>query len=546
MKKPRSSLEWLEELLTQSENERLEFKEAKRNFDSEKLTQYCVALANEGGGYIILGVSDKKPRKIVGSDACRNLDTLKKIQGDRVKLRIDAEEVQHPDGRVVIITVPSRPIGTPVHYKGAYWMRRGESLVGMGPETIKEIINESQPDYSAQICPGATMDHLDPEGVEKLRELWFQSSKNEALLHISAQQLLEDAELTIDGELTYAALILLGSHSGLGRYLAQAETIFEYRSSEASVSHQQRREFRKGFLLYLDELWELIALRNEIHSYREGLFRRDIPTFNEEVIREGLLNALAHRDYRLGGSIFVRQYPKALEIVSPGGFPPGITIENLLERQLPRNRRVAEVLAKCNLVERSGQGADRIFKIQIQESKALPDYSASDDYQVSLRLNGEVRDARFLTFLERIGQETLTSFTTSDFLVIDAVHRGVEINPNLRPRLPKLMDLGVLEKKGRGRGTRYLLSERFYQFTDDRGTYTRLRGLDKEVNKQLLYEHILRNRGDGSPARELQQVLPTKSRDQIYRLMNELREEGKVSLHGRGSSALWYPSSADD
>ena len=94
-------------------------------------------------------------------------------------------------------------------------------------------------------------------------------------------------------------------------------------------------------------------------------------------MREALLNAVAHRDYRLGGSVFVRQFSRRLEIVSHGGFPPGITPENILDQQNPRNRRLAEVLGKCGLIERSGQGMNLMVKTIIRHSKPLPDFAGS-------------------------------------------------------------------------------------------------------------------------------------------------------------------------
>lgn len=537
------NLERLQGWLDAREGENLEFKEAKTSFDRDRLTRYCVALANEGGGHLVLGVTDKRPRQVVGSAAFRNLARLKQDQSQRVRLRIDATELDHAAGRVVIVSVPPRPIGTPIQYQGAYWMRRGEDLVAMSAETLKQILDEAQPDYSAQICPGATSADLDEVAIERLRSYWVAHSGNAGLATVSTAQLLEDAELTINGEITYAALILLGSETALSRHLPQAETIFEYRSTEGSIPYQQRREFRQGFLLCLDELWNLIELRNEVYTYQEGLFRREIAAFNEAAIREALLNALSHRDYRLGGSIFIRQYPKRLEIVSPGGFPAGITIENLLRRQSPRNRRIAEVMAKCGLVERSGQGANLIYESCIQESKALPDYSDTDEHQVSIVLSGQVQDDRFLGFLERVGSETLAQFTTEDFLLIDAIHRNAELSEQLRMRLPRLSDLGVVESKGRGRGTRYLLSERFYRFADSRGAYTRRKGLDRETNKALLQKHIRRNEKEGSPLRDLQDVLPALSLKQIQHLLAELKGAQEVHVRGRTRGARWYPGS---
>jgi ATP-dependent DNA helicase RecG len=533
------TLDQLQRWLSDPEDERLEFKEAKTQFDSDRLTKYCVALANEGGGYIVLGVTDKRPRSVVGTKAFENLSALKRDQSQRVHLHIDAIALNHPDGRVVVISVPPRPIGTPIESRGAYWMRRGEDLVAMSAEVLGRIFAEGQPDYSAQICPAATRADIDAAAVEKLRSLWMASSKNTQLASLDQAQLLEDTELTIDGKVTYAALILLGTQKGLSRHLAQAETIFEYRSSDGSISAQQRQEFRKGFLLYLDELWTLINLRNEVYQFQDGLFRRSVPAFNERAVREALLNALAHRDYRMGGSIFVRQYPKRLEIVSPGGFPLGITAENLLWRQAPRNRRVAEVMARCDLVERSGQGADLMFSTCIKESKPLPDFSASDDYEVSLLLSGQVQDEQFLRFLERVGAETLAHFNSGDFLLLDAIHHQYPIPDRLRGQLPKLLELGIIER--RARGGSYLLSERFYKLADSRGTYTRRKGLDKETNKALLYKHIKRNKADGSPLRDLQEVLPASSERKIRYLLVEMKNEGLVHASGRTRASRWYP-----
>ena len=96
------------------EDEHLEFKEAKKNFHFETLVKYCVALANEGGGRMILGVTDKLPRKVVGTRVFPNLEKTKAGLIERLRLRMDVEEIQHPDGRVLVFQVPSRSIGMPI------------------------------------------------------------------------------------------------------------------------------------------------------------------------------------------------------------------------------------------------------------------------------------------------------------------------------------------------------------------------------------------------------------------------------------------------
>ena len=351
----------LKELLDSKEDEHLEFKEAKNSYEFEELVKYCVALANEKGGRFVLGVSDKLPRRVVGSQAFPDVDQTKSNVSDRLHLRVNAQIYQHADGRVVVFDIPSRPIGMPVQYKGAYWMRSGQNLVPMTPDQLKRILDEAGPDFSAEIAKGVSVSDLDSAAINRFREMWKKKSGNLALDGLTDTQLLTDVELLVDDRVTYGALILFGSAKALSRHLPQSEVVFEYRSSEAYVPFQQRKEFREGFFLFDDELWKVINLRNEVQHYQEGLFIWDIATFNEKVVREAILNAVSHRDYRLHGSVFIRQYPKKIEIVSPGGFPPGITPDNILFRQSPRNRRIAEAFARCGLVERYGQGADRMF-----------------------------------------------------------------------------------------------------------------------------------------------------------------------------------------
>eukprot|EP00362_Geleiidae_sp_MMETSP1317_P000180 CAMPEP_0201281106 /NCGR_PEP_ID=MMETSP1317-20130820/1432_1 /ASSEMBLY_ACC=CAM_ASM_000770 /TAXON_ID=187299 /ORGANISM="Undescribed Undescribed, Strain Undescribed" /LENGTH=289 /DNA_ID=CAMNT_0047590101 /DNA_START=2845 /DNA_END=3714 /DNA_ORIENTATION=- len=276
----------------------------------------------------------------------------------------------------------------------------------MTPEQLQKIFSETEPDFSSQTCNKATFNGLDLDAIEVFRKNWLRQSGNQNLNALSPEQLLEDAELLIDGQITYAALIMFGTYKALGRYLAQSEIVFEYRSNEASTPFQQRKEFRQGFFLCFDDLWNTINLRNDVHHFQDGLFMWEIPSFNEGVIREAILNAVSHRDYRLEGSVFIRQFPKKIEFISPGGFPTGISPENILWRQSPRNRRIAEAFSKCGLVERSGQGANKMFEQCVKESKHPPEFNGTDAYQVQLTLHGEVQDPSFLKFLERIGKKT--------------------------------------------------------------------------------------------------------------------------------------------
>lgn len=198
---------------------------------------------------------------------------------------------------------------------------------------------------------------------------------------------------------------------------------------------------------------------------------------------------------------------------------------------------------KCGLVERSGQGANLIFKETICQGKALPNFDHTDTTQVFLTLPSDIQDPNFLRFLEKIGQERLREFSIEDFLILDLIQREEGIPSKWQPNVKHLIEAGILEKHGRGRGVRCLFSRRYYSFIGKSGAYTRKRGLDRETNKELLLKHIVEHTQAGSRLQELMQVLPMLSKDQVQKLVKELKLKGTIFNKGTTRSALWYPTS---
>jgi ATP-dependent DNA helicase RecG len=490
---------------------------------------------------LILGVEEAS-RKIVGTSAFLDLGEIKHHLLQKIHLRVEIEELHIHEQRVLIMQVPPRPVGRPLADNGSYLMRSGESLVPMTPEQLQRIFDEADPDYSAEICSAASFTDLNPAAIEEFRHQWVTHSGNSRIRDMPAGQLLEDASLTVNGEITYAALILFGTGKALQKHLAQAEIVFEYKSSERAGPAQQRENLREGFFSCYDRLWKLINLRNDLQHYSEGLFVYDIPTFDERTIREALLNAVSHRDYRLGGSVFIRQFPQKIEIVSPGGLPEGITLENIIDRQNPRNRRIAEAFEKCNLAERSGQGMNLIYESLIGQSKPLPDFSNTDAYQVSLTISGQVKDPLFVRFLEKMASEKPKfQLGTHDLILLNQIHSSQPIDPKNKDRLKELIGLGVVEYSGHGRGTRYLLSRSFFELAGQSGVHTRRQGLSRDTNKALLLKHI--QRSSGSTMTEFRQVLPDISDGQIKGLVAELKHEGKIHMKGKKRGSRWFATS---
>jgi len=176
----------------------------------------------------------------------------------------------------------------------------------------------------------------------------------------------------------------------------------------------------------------------------------------------------------------------------------------------------------------------------VRQGKPLPSFAGTAAHEVRLTLEGGVRNPAFVRFMERLGEETLRSFSTLDYLALERLHQGKELGTALKDRVPGLIAAGAIESIGRGKNTRYILSEALYASLGAKGTHTRQRGLDRETNKALLIKHLSKQGGTGAPLAELRQVLPSLPESAVRELLRELRAEEKLTLKGERRWARWH------
>ncbi len=198
-----------------SETQRLEFKEAKGQYDFRKLLKYCVALANEGGGYLLLGIADKPPRTVVGTQAFADtIATVEKLF-QALGFRVDIEEVAHPDGRVLVFHIPSRPRGTAYHLDGAYLMRSGEELVPMSEDQLRRIFSEGEPDWLEEhsrtdLDGEAMVELLDTQGFFELLKQPYPTDRSGVVDRLKRERLVDE---TISGyAIRRLGALLLAKH----------------------------------------------------------------------------------------------------------------------------------------------------------------------------------------------------------------------------------------------------------------------------------------------------------------------------------------------
>jgi ATP-dependent DNA helicase RecG len=453
--------------------DKIEFKEAKAQFSynsgRKSVLGYVSALANEGGGYLILGVRESAPHEICGSPAFEGREG--KLEQDvyrDLKIRIRTQTLYEEANRVLVIEIPSRPIGKLIYFEDVPLMRVGESLTKMSDEEIFRILSENEPDFSATICKGLIFEDLDTEAIRLMKAGYAKKQKNSAFETLPDLQVLGDLGLMINGKLNYAALILLGKREALREYLNNAEVIIEYRLNHSMIPYTARKEFQESLFTVMDKVWAYInqPASNPLLHVRHKFTIYDIPAFNEDVIREAVLNAIGHRLWRDLSSVVIKQYPDSISIINSGGFPDGVTKSNILTvSSKPRNKLVMEVLEKTGQVERAGQGVDKMYYNCLMEGKPLPDYSHTDNYQVDLCLRAKIVDEAFYIFVNEIQdrRKEEDKLNVFDLLTLDKVRQGISTGL-YEASVEKLQREGLIQSQSSA-DKKYVLGNLYYEIT---------------------------------------------------------------------------------
>ncbi len=509
---------------------------------------YVTALCNEGGGYLVIGMEDAYPHKVVGTK--QNEGKLGELESNiyrdtqiRPFIYELYEDEANQKGRVLVIEIPPRPVGKLFRFEDVPLMRVGEELKPMSDEMIFSILQEQEPDFSAGICEGVTIEDLDEEAIRIMKQKYATKQKNPSFMALSKEQVLSDLNLTKEGKITNAALILVGKQEVLKERLPQASIILEYRKSESLVPYTNRQVYEQPFYKMIDLLWHDIDLRNDKIDVNENSYIFNIPYFNEDVIREAINNAIAHRDYRRSSETVIKQYPQKMIIMNIGGFPLGVTIENILRVQsTPRNRLLADVLAKTGIVERSGQGVDKIYKNTLSEGKDEPDYSHSDPFRVELHLSAVIKDKAFAIFLESEQRDLPEEERLSVFEVMALNQIRMEKSEDVEKSIIKgLLERGLIEKRGKTSGTYYILSKSYYECCGKEGEYSKNETWTADQAFPMIMAHF--STFKTAKMKDFVSILDSHmSRKQVRNTINLLVEKKILSKEGVGSGTVYSVS----
>lgn len=540
-----------EMLLLPSETECIEFKEAKTDYGFDRIGKYFSALSNEANlhekpaGWLIFGVTDRPPRKIVGSNyrlTPPGLDRLKEEIAQHTNHRITfaaIHELTVDGGRVVMFQIPPAPRGIPTTWNGHAYGRSHESLEPLALYEIEEIRRQApQDDWSAKVCEGATLADLDPEAIAFAREKYKEKHQDLAgeVNEWDNGTFLTKAKVCVQGRVTNAAIILLG-RSEAAHLLSPAIAQITWVLRDEDENDVDYAHFGPPLILAVDRVFHKVRNLTIRHISGETLFPLEVSQYDPWVIREALHNCIAHQDYRQSARITVTERPGSLMFTNRGEFLPG-TVLSVIERDMPpdryRNPFLANAMVELNMIDTIGSGIKRMFRKQRDRNFPMPDYDLNEEGVVRVTIPGRVIDERYTRML--IERKDLTLM---DVIALDRVQKGYPISKEERDLLRK-------RKLIEGRHPNLYVSESVAAKTDTQADYIRNRSFDRAYFKDMVvqylqtYHEAKRSEIDKLLLDKISDALNEKQKRQyIKTLLKEMRTEGTIMTVGRTRGATW-------
>ncbi|MDZ7720721.1 MAG: ATP-binding protein [Balneolaceae bacterium] len=363
-------------LTHRKESRNLEFKEAKTQYDYQKLNKYCVAIANEGGGFLVLGVSDKMPRNVVGTSAFKDISKISSQLYNSLNFRVNVREFNHRDGRIVVFDIPSRPKGSAYHLEGAYYMRSGQELTAMSPEQLKRIFNEDQENWLLReaktgLSASDAIQLLDIQIYFDLLEQPLPSSHASIIEKFQSKKIVahDNSGYTITN---LGALLLAKDLSQFDQLYRKAPRVIVYKGKNR-VHTERDQQGVKGYVTGFEGLVSFIQSQTPENEVIEKALRKNVKMYPKVAIRELVANALIHQDFlETGTNVKIEIFEDRIEFTNPG--KPLIPIERFVDENKTRNEDLADIMRILGICEEKSSGIDKVvFETEYHQLPA-PDF----------------------------------------------------------------------------------------------------------------------------------------------------------------------------
>jgi len=512
----------------------------------KELAKDCIAFANAEGGRLLIGIENDEDMPPAGQSIAPGLpDLIRRKVGERTVNVTALPEIRRAENgaEYIELQIP-RSLAVASTPDGHYFRRvADESKPVVGDEVMRLAAERSALPWETQTTLHVSRSETNPQKLGTfVAGIRASDRVKESVKEKNEDELLDHYMLAHGEWLTNLGILCVGRRQDRAR-LGTAPVIqfIKYDELGKKVNKIQWDDFSLTPMELIEAVWREVPDFRERYELPDGLFRQHVPLYDEIVVRELLVNALAHRPYTQRGDIFLNLHPDRLEVVNPGLLPLGVTPQNLLHTTVRRNEHLAKIFHDLKLMEREGSGYDKMYEVLLSQGKPVPEPKEGPDrFEVTVRrriLKPQVidfmakADQTFqLTQRERIAlgllaqHEALTARELAKALELSSVDA-------LSPWINRLLNWGLVLSSGRTQATRYFVDPdvlRRLEFT----TPTSLKRIEPHRLQALVVEDLHRypNSRIGEIHGRIGEEIP---RAQIKRTLAALVGENKLIMHGK-------------
>lgn len=549
------SIQWFYNLLERGECDIMDFKEqledkmtfgkSLKNFAPkyDETARDVVAFANKKGGFLFIGIVDdsKEINKDFIYDEKKVFDLIHQVQ-DRTEptITLIPHKINVEGKNLLVLEIP---FSTQLHRtsRGEFLIRSNDGNRPIEPYEMSTIMSEKGLIVYDQKTWHISGEWIDEKRLSNLVDMIEAKNADSPYLDKSKEDLLDSLGMTKDedGEPlpTTTGLLFIGNQTAL-RELPYYEVKYIHYFSDGTYKPY---EYKGNIVEVAKSCFAQLRAEIKQREYVFGLFREYVEDYSEIVIRELLINALAHRSLSRQQIVEIRKYDdgRYLEIESPGPFPEGITVENYLRKTNPRNPNVMDILREIGLAEKAGSGFDKIFTNLLKKGKSLPKPEETDN-SVIFRIKADVVSEKLIELSLLYENQVGKGMKLDELLVLSEIvnHKQIKISellnrPNishyrLQSILDKLCDLEFIEPSGKTSGKSYILHVSKRKNIDDKIEYVKTKKQEKARQKEAILRYLDSiDTINNSEARQLLK-LPEKDRAKVSRLFAELVDENAI------------------
>lgn len=518
-----------------------------KSADWNEVAKDCVAFSNAQGGVIDYGIEDDADAppadQKVSEDMAINLEN--KISGKTLNVSAHAEILTHDNGGQYIRLHIARGTSSASTTSGKYFIRVSDNSVPLTGDDITRLSAEKgyyrwEDEESKWSWKDADKEKL----TALLQYLRTSNRVSEFVKQKEDKELLNHYFLTVEesDKMTNLGVLFIGTQSQRGRLMnAPVVQCIQFDQYGDKVWKYLIDDFTKNPQEIIEAIWNDVPVWRESNEISDGLFRKEIPAYDEAVVRELTCNALVHRPYTVRGDIFINIYPDRIEVVNPGALPLGVTPQNILHKTVKRNEHFANLCYALQMMEREGSGYDKMYEVLLSNGKQIPKVEEGDDYVkaiVGRRIISQeaIKVIRYAMQVTELRQKQIIclgliaqheSISAADLIKL----LNLKNRNELSPWLDKLVDESIVETSGRKKGKEYRVCSRILKESGYKGQ-TSLKRIEPYRIRELIIEDL--KIYECASLRDIQQRIGDEiSYQKLWKQLDNMIKDGILETTGK-------------